>query len=123
MRALDEIIADLLSAIKNRNSSLSVLKADAAEIKAKYDPTILARTQFNAWCKCHEGKIFKQKLYNRQKGQCANPECQLKGQILPIDYLEIDHKLPISTHPHLALTKRNLHLLCTPCNRKKSSRI
>ncbi|WP_413162034.1 HNH endonuclease [Capilliphycus salinus ALCB114379] len=120
MTTLHQLIANLLSAMKRTDTSLSALKADVPEIEAKYDPVKLARSRFNSWRDSNDGKTFKDRLYRKQKGQCANPDCH---RDLPIDYLEIDHKLPITTHHQLALKKSNMQLLCTPCNRKKSSRI
>ncbi|MEA5539475.1 HNH endonuclease signature motif containing protein [Limnoraphis robusta Tam1] len=123
MTTLHQLIANLLSAMKRTDTSLLALKADVPEIEAKYDAVKLARSEFNSWRDSDDGKTFKKRLYRRQKSQCANPNCQLKARDLPIDYLEIDHKLPITTHHQLALKKSNMQLLCTPCNRKKSSRI
>lgn len=123
MSSFHENIASLLAAITRTNVSLLALKVDATEIEAKYDPVQLARTRFNDWRNRHEGKAFKEKQYERQKGKCANAQCQMYGQVLPIDYFEIDHKLPIKTHSHLAVNKNNLQLLCTPCNKKKSSNV
>ena len=36
--------------------------------------------------------------------------------------LNVDHINPISTHPHLALTKSNLQVLCSSCNWGKGGR-
>jgi len=104
MNTHNQIISNLLSAIKRTDLSLAALKADRAYIESKYHPVKLARSQFNSWRDSHEGKRFKKELYNRQKGRCANPNCQLKDskEGLPIDYFEIDHKLPISSDPDLA---------------------
>lgn len=122
MSTLHQIIADLLSAIKNTNASLEALKLDRAEIKDKYDPVKLARAQFNSWRDSNDGKIFKKKLYKKQERKCASPTCKMLGHEFHIDYFEIDHKLPVSSYPHLALDKSNMHLLCTPCNKRKSKK-
>jgi 5-methylcytosine-specific restriction endonuclease McrA len=120
MSSLHETITSILTAITKTNISLSDLKTDATEIEAKYDPAKLARTRFNDWRNRHEGHIFKEQQYDKQQGKCANTSCKLYGQVLPIEYFEIDHKLPLKTYSHLALSKKNLQLLCTPCNKKKS---
>ncbi len=119
MDRLYEIIANLLLAMKRTDASLTALIKDRDNIQAQHDPVKVARTQFNAWRDSADGKQFKQSLYETQNGRCANPNCQVT-EALTIDYLDIDHKSPIATHPQLALVKTNMHLLCTPCNRKKN---
>ncbi len=39
------------------------------------------------------------------------------------DEIHVDHRLPRSVHPELALNKYNVGILCGPCNRKKAARI
>lgn len=45
--------------------------------------------------------------------------CYLCG--LPAD--QVDHVLPVSTHPHLRLERGNLRACCGPCNRRKGNRV
>lgn len=113
--SLPELLSKLLSAIKKTDKSLSNLKSDFADIETRYDPVKLARSKFNSWRNSSDGSSRKQLLYKKQSKCCSI--CQIN---LPIEYFEIDHKLPLSIHPQLALKKSNMQLLCTPCNRRKS---
>ena len=113
--ALPELFSKLLSAIKKTDKSLSNLKSDFADMEARYDRVKLARSKFNSWRNSSDGYIYKQSLYKKQSKCCFI--CQIN---LSSEYFEIDHKLPLSIHPQLALKKSNMQLLCTPCNRKKS---
>lgn len=36
--------------------------------------------------------------------------------------LNVDHVRPRATHPHLALDRRNLQVICGPCNKFKGNR-
>lgn len=60
--------------------------------------------------------------------QGINAPCSIGGH--PIDYLgapnepnsfELDHVLPRSTHPHLALDPGNTRPACVKCNRSKGA--
>lgn len=114
------MVASLLTAIEQTDKALENLRDDATLIEEKYDPVKEARRLYNNWRDSHDGQIAKEAFYKKQKGQCANFKCQLEGQLLPINYFEIDHKLPITKRPDLALDKSNMHLLCSYCNNKKS---
>ncbi len=113
--SLPELFSKLLSAIKKTDKSLSNLKLDSGDIEARYDSVKSARSKFNSWRNSSKGFSHKSSLYKRQLKCCSI--CQIN---LPIEYFEIDHKLPLSIHPQLALKKSNMQLLCTPCNRRKS---
>ena len=122
MDDLNFIIANLQDAIEKTDKSLQSLKNDQKIIESKYEPVTDARRNFKNWRDSDEGKKTKIELYENQRHICANPDCGLKNE-LPIEYFEIDHKLPITKFPELALDKSNMQLLCTPCNRKKNSKI
>lgn len=47
--------------------------------------------------------------------------CAICGTVGESVY-EVDHKLPVWSHPDLAFDVANLQLLCKPCHRKKSTR-
>ncbi len=123
MNQFNQNIADLLSTIEDTDHALKVLKVDAAKIKEKYDPVTEAKRLYNNWRDSHEGQNAKKKLYDKQKRLCADINCLLRNQILPIQHLEMDHILPISKHPDLALDITNFQLLCHPCNNKKNNRV
>ncbi|MCD8489272.1 MAG: HNH endonuclease [Desertifilum sp.] len=123
MSQFNQNIADLLSAIEDTNRALKALKVDAARIKKKYDPVTEAKRLYNNWRDSDEGQKVKEKLYNKQEGLCADINCLLRNQVLPIQHLEIDHILPISKRPDLALKIKNLQLLCHPCNNTKNNRV
>jgi 5-methylcytosine-specific restriction endonuclease McrA len=114
--SLPELFVKLISAMKKTDKSLSNLKSDLPKIEARYDPTKLARSKFNSLRDSSDGSNIKKSLHKKQKGCCLI--CKIS---LPIEYFEIDHKLPLSKYPQLGLKKSNMQLLCTPCNRKKSN--
>lgn len=111
-----EIERQAAKLIQNFNSiRLQPHREKAAHIKKYYSP----RAQFNRWRDSDEGQAWKQRQYEQlMDSQC--PEC---GHKLPsIEYFQIDHIKPISTHPECALELENLQLLCSPCNLKKSTK-
>ena len=52
----------------------------------------------------------------------ASGQCQCCGADRSQSLLTVDHILPMSHFPHLALDRDNLQVLCLPCNRGKSNR-
>lgn len=123
MSQFNQSIADLLSAMEDTDHALGTLKADTATVKEKYDPVTEAKRLYNNWRDSCEGQEVKKRLYDKQKGLCADINCLLRNQVLPIQHLEIDHRLPISKRPDLALDTTNLQLLCHPCNNTKNNRV
>ena len=67
-------------------------------------------------------KKFAFKLYEQQSGKCNNAECIYNEiqQTIPIDFMDIDHKVPISKGGGNEFD--NLQLLCRKCNGKKSNK-
>ena len=67
-------------------------------------------------------KKFAFKLYEQQSGKCNNTGClynELQPTI-PLDFMDIDHKVPISKGGSNEFG--NLQLLCRKCNGKKSDK-
>jgi len=54
----------------------------------------------------------KPRLYERQQGQCAICHCEL-----PMEMMEIHHKLPVHYFPELSGATDNLMLLCPECHK------
>jgi hypothetical protein len=54
----------------------------------------------------------------------ASGECQVCGKFIPrkVD-LTVDHILPRSKYPHLALERSNMQVLCRSCNSRKGDRL
>jgi 5-methylcytosine-specific restriction endonuclease McrA len=123
MSQFNKNIADLLNAIEDTDNALETLKVDATKIKEKYDPVTEAKRLYNNWRDSHEGQEAKKKLYNKQKGLCVDINCLLRNRVLPIQHLEMDHILPISKRPNLALEVANLQLLCHHCNNTKNNKV
>lgn len=48
------------------------------------------------------------------------PECVFCGSDQEPN---VDHKLPVSSYPELALTRSNLQVLCGPCNMRKGAHV
>lgn len=111
-----EIERQAAKLIQNFNPArLRLHRKKADHIKKYYSP----RAQFNRWRDSDEGQAWKQRQYE----QLIDGKCPMCGQKLPnIDYLQIDHIKPISTHPKCAIDPDNLQLLCSPCNLKKSAK-
>lgn len=67
-------------------------------------------------------KKFAFKLYEQQLGKCNNADCIYNEiqQAIPIDFMDIDHKVPISKGGGNELD--NLQLLCRKCNGKKGDK-
>jgi 5-methylcytosine-specific restriction endonuclease McrA len=112
----EELVKNLFKATKRVDTALAELQDIAAQINARNEP----RALFNHWRDSEEGKLWKQKQYLAQHGRCADTKCrkpiQLKGS-------HIDHILPLSRFPHLALDTKNLRITCPDCNRTKSNKI
>jgi len=53
-----------------------------------------------------------ERMFERQRGRCANPTCRCK-----LTSFEIDHIVPVIRGGHS--DPSNLQLLCRPCNRSK----
>jgi 5-methylcytosine-specific restriction endonuclease McrA len=114
-QALHQTIADLLGAIQKTDSTLGKLSVEAQVIEDKYDPTTLARSQYNNWRNSHEGKTWRQEQFKAIGGVC--PECSKTFPILGC--FHIDHIQPLSKRPDLATDPSNLRLLCSKCNLSK----
>ncbi|QUS59394.1 HNH endonuclease [Synechocystis sp. PCC 7339] len=95
--------------------SLKNLDDKVERIKKYYSP----RNQFNRWRDSGDGKNWKKRQHEKQKHKCANPNCNFVYE--KSEYFDIDHIKPIKTHPHLAVDKKNLQLLCPPCNSRKGA--
>ncbi len=109
----EELVKSLFKATKRVDTALVELQEIATQINTKYEP----RAQFNRWRDSEEGKLWKQEKYQAQCGccdECGKP-IQLKGS-------HIDHILPLSRFPRLALDTQNLRITCPDCNRAKSNR-
>ena len=67
-------------------------------------------------------KKYAFKLYEQQAGKCNNAECIYNEiqQTIPIDFMDIDHKVPISKGGGNEFD--NLQLLCRKCNGKKGDK-
>jgi 5-methylcytosine-specific restriction endonuclease McrA len=113
---LPQVIASLLNSTQKTDFQANALKVKFEAIKAKYDPVKLARQEFNNWRSSNEGKQWKSRQYKAVDGFCLG--C---GYYFPIDNFEIDHIQPVTAAPHLAITLKNLQLLCSACNKKKSN--
>ena len=87
-------------------------KKDAQEIRQYYSP----RAKFERWKATEDGKVWKEKQHKHQQGCCASCDdgIQVKGS-------HIDHIQPLSKFPELAISMKNLRLLCPDCNTKKGS--
>jgi 5-methylcytosine-specific restriction endonuclease McrA len=115
---LHQAIADLLDHIQKTDSTLGKLEADAQSIEDRYDPTTLARQQYDNWRATDEGKTWKQEQFKCIDGVC--PECSV---VFPtIDSFHIDHIHPLSKRPDLATEVSNLRLLCSRCNLSKGKK-
>ena len=90
------------------NKYLKKTEIKIKKIKEKYEP----RNQFNAWRNSQEGKQWKEEQYNKQNKGC--PICQ--KPILSLKGSHIDHITPIYTHPHLALSTKNMRITHAHCN-------
>lgn len=103
-----EAIVEQIFEITNKvDVSLQQLLESRHKIRDKYKP----RNKFNRWRSSGEGKIWKHQQYLMQKGACAicKIAIDLKGS-------HIDHELPISRRPDLALELKNLRITCAACN-------
>ncbi|NEQ28126.1 MAG: HNH endonuclease [Microcoleus sp. SIO2G3] len=110
----EELVKSLFEATKRTDIALAELRAIATKINAKYQP----RAQFNCWRDSEEGKLWKQKQYQAQRGCCD--EC---GEPILLKGSHIDHILPLSHFPHLAVDTQNLRITCPDCNIAKSNKI
>jgi len=112
----EELVKSLFEATKRADTALTELQEIATRINARHEP----RAQFNRWRDSEEGKLWKQKQYQAQRGCCAIAKCgkpiQLKGS-------HIDHILPLSHFPRLAVDTQNLQITCPDCNIAKSNKI
>lgn len=63
---------------------------------------------------------LKQKIYNKQKGICANKKCEQRGKKLSIAEMEADHIIPWSENG--PTNEENCQMLCRQCNREKGDR-
>lgn len=112
----EELVKSLFEATNRADTALAELRAIATQIHTKYEPC----AQFNRQRDSEEGKLWKQKQYQAQGGCCALEKCgkpiQLKGS-------HIDHILPLSRFPHLAVDTQNLRITCPDCNIAKSNKI
>lgn len=90
------------------NKYLETTQIKIHKIKDKYEP----RNQFNAWRHSQEGKQWKEEQYRKQNKRC--PICQ--KPILSLKGSHIDHIKPLATHPHLALSTKNLRITHAACN-------
>jgi 5-methylcytosine-specific restriction endonuclease McrA len=108
----EDIVQNIFNATKKSDASMKQILQIRQKIKEKYKP----RNRFNRWRDSTEGKIWKQQQYLTQKGTCAicQTTIDLKGS-------HIDHKLPIVSHPQLALESKNLHITCAACNCAKGT--
>jgi len=71
-------------------------------------------------------KTFRTRVI-REAGR--DPACHYCGIVLDPgasrgepDAIELDHVLPVITHPHLEYDRTNIVLACHPCNRSKGKR-
>jgi 5-methylcytosine-specific restriction endonuclease McrA len=110
----EELVKSLFKTTKRVDTALAELQEIATQINTRHEP----RAQFNHWRDSSEGKLWKQKQYQTQHGCCAKcrKPIQLKGS-------HIDHILPLSRFPRLALDTQNLRITCPDCNRAKSNKI
>ena len=86
----------------------------AEQIRKYYEP----RAIFNRWRDSDEGRKWKQQQYDR----LIDRKCPGCSQQLPsIEHFQIDHIKPINRYPDLAVDPKNLRLLCSPCNLRRTS--
>ncbi len=110
----EELVRSLLKTSKRVDTTLVELRAIAKQINAKYEP----RAQFNRWRDSEEGKLWKQEQYQAQGGCCA-----ICSELIKLRGSHIDHILPLSRFPDLAVDTQNLRITCPDCNIAKSNRI
>lgn len=77
-----------------------------------------ARKVFERWRDSEEGKSWKAAEFQKVKGVCAG----CKNTYFIVNNFEIDHKMPLSKFPELAMEINNLQILCSTCNRCKGNR-
>ncbi len=109
-------LARSLMLLKNKlDCQIQDFEKDAQEIRQYYSP----RAKFDRWKSTEDGKLWKEKQHQRQKGRCADDNC---GCIIEIKGSHIDHIQPISKFPDLAVDVKNLRLLCPDCNVRKGNK-
>ena len=96
-----------------RTSSLSVAKPHRKKRNHEHRPT-----QKRSVYKTEAWKRLRYEVLTEQKSTC-----QLCGAT-PLDgvRMNLDHIYPLNSHPHLALVKSNLRVLCSSCNWGKGGR-
>jgi 5-methylcytosine-specific restriction endonuclease McrA len=112
----EELVQSLFKATKRADTALAELKKISTQIHAKYEP----RRAFERWRDSEQGKLWKHEQYLAQQGRCASTEC---GKLIELKGSHIDHIMPLSRFPHLALDTQNLRITCPDCNRSKSNRL
>ena len=118
---IQQVLLKLQGAIQITDASMAKLIRRKKKLKQEFNPVKLARKNFNNWIKGSEGKAFKRYLYRHQKKRCAAPDCEMQKTKFPLGHLQVDHIKPLSVYPELALDRKNLQLLCGPCNQKKGT--
>jgi 5-methylcytosine-specific restriction endonuclease McrA len=99
--------------IQNANTpKLDKYREQKRRIEKYYSP----RERFNRWRDSEQGKAWKLQQYQTIGGVCLG--C---GRSFHINNFDIDHVEAIAKVPDLAIDLKNLQLLCSSCNRKKSS--
>lgn len=99
------LIAVAVAVIRLRANITCLLKDKKQKAVAQKDSTIQERRYIP--------QEVKREVWNRDKGKCT--ECGSE------DYLEYDHIIPVSKGG--SNTVRNIQLLCSQCNRRKSANI
>lgn len=110
---------------KNRERRLAQFAAYRAEMQAQNKPEALRPTLTKSGFKARLRRVRRRvnggtytksdiiDIFQMQRGRCGNPACRSRLR----ENCEIDHIMPIllGGNSH----RRNLQLLCRPCNRKK----
>jgi 5-methylcytosine-specific restriction endonuclease McrA len=104
---------------------LSVLLKQEAEIRketerrlAKANSMIDPRKEFNQWLRTNAGKLWKQKQFEYQKGECA--AC---GDSLRFSDTVVHHVLPLANFGSAANKPENFKLLHPSCNLKIGTKV
>ena len=73
----------------------------------------------NEFLKTFEWRKLRQEVIIESNQRCSC--CGIRPDINNEIYLCVDHILPRKSHPHLALDKSNLQVLCNECNHGKGN--